>query len=945
MKISYSFGVMDLFHYGHLKALKLASINADLHVVGLLSDNASRAWLGEIVSSEQERRAVVESLSCVNFVMDQETLDPTDNLKKLHYIYPDATISVYRGDNITSAPARDFLHSIGGEIKNFDYYLKFSPTEILNVLNKRTEPQICRNSIISTKANTLLALQGMVKTASIEDILIVSVGELTNTPHSVFDKIHNHFFNKKIVVRSSSQGEDNFVSSNAGHYESILGVNPDNEQEVLDALYKVKNSYCKDGEVAPNEQILIQTQSDNIKYSGVVFTRDIQKNRPYYVINYDDSGLTDTVTGGDKATSSLWIASDISYDDIPKEWKSLFSTIKELERILSGMLLDIEFGVKKDNSIIIFQVRPLAASYKFGRDCNVNNYLVAKNKLKEQYKNFLQNESLQYFSDMAFWNPAEIIGDNPKTLDYSLYRDIITHRAWNQGLVPLGYRKVEHDLMFRFANKPYISLEYSFDSLVPSSLPNGIFNKLKDYYKNKFRTNPELHDKIEFDIVLSCFDFDLSDKLKKLVSEGFESSELSLIENSLKNMTENIIKKHKKFFDEDYLSLSNLEELRIATEKKLDNSTERTDPNFCLNCVSAIKTLVNGLVDLGTPQFARQARLAFIAKSLLITLLKRGYITTSVHDHFMSSISTIAEEFNNELSLYTEGKISLDSLKSKYGHLRAGTYDITSPRYDHTDFFENVKIANHNSTVSEETLCLSSNMLNQLKNGINLALKDNNINISSDDFLEFCQSSISQREYFKFIFTRTLSSIIEIIASIGEKLNFSRHDIAYFDITEILSLELYGTEERMSEFLNELFQIRKIHFQTNSQLILPNVILKESDFDFISISSEKPNFITSCSVSGSIVLLDSDGDKNNKTMLDGKIVVIEKADPGFDWIFTCNILGLVTKYGGVASHMAIRCAEFGIPAAIGCGTNIYNYVKNCEKITIDCKQGTLKSCN
>lgn len=300
MKISYSFGVMDLFHYGHLKALKQASDDADLHVVGLLSDKASKSWLGEIVSSEKERRAVIESLSCVNFVMDQETLDPTDNLRKLHYIYPEATITLYRGDNITSAPAREYLKSIGGNVKSIDYYVKLSPSEILKILNNRFSPQIRHSDIISTKANTLLALQGLVKTATIEDIVVVSVGELAVDPSSVVQRIQNQFAHKKIVVRSSSRGEDNFDTSNAGHYESILGVYADNEEEVFEALNSVKNSYCKDGNPDANEQILVQTQTDDIKYSGVIFTRDIQKNRPYYVINYDDSGLTDTVTGGVK---------------------------------------------------------------------------------------------------------------------------------------------------------------------------------------------------------------------------------------------------------------------------------------------------------------------------------------------------------------------------------------------------------------------------------------------------------------------------------------------------------------------------------------------------------------------------------------------------------------------------------------------------------------------
>ena len=56
-----------------------------------------------------------------------------------------------------------------------------------------------------------------------------------------------------------------------------------------------------------------------------------------------------------------------------------------------------------------------------------------------------------------------------------------------------------------------------------------------------------------------------------------------------------------------------------------------------------------------------------------------------------------------------------------------------------------------------------------------------------------------------------------------------------------------------------------------------------------------------------------------KKELENKIILIPNADPGFDWIFSHSISGLITIYGGSNSHMAIRSAEFGIPAAIGIG--------------------------
>ena len=74
----------------------------------------------------------------------------------------------------------------------------------------------------------------------------------------------------------------------------------------------------------------------------------------------------------------------------------------------------------------------------------------------------------------------------------------------------------------------------------------------------------------------------------------------------------------------------------------------------------------------------------------------------------------------------------------------------------------------------------------------------------------------------------------------------------------------------------------------------------------------------------------------------GRIVIIERADPGFDWIFTQNIAGLVTKFGGANSHMAIRCAELDLPAAIGCGEQIFDRLLRASAIELDCSKGIVE---
>ena len=95
-------------------------------------------------------------------------------------------------------------------------------------------------------------------------------------------------------------------------------------------------------------------------------------------------------------------------------------------------------------------------------------------------------------------------------------------------------------------------------------------------------------------------------------------------------------------------------------------------------------------------------------------------------------------------------------------------------------------------------------------------------------------------------------------------------------------------------------------------------------------------FITNLLVGGELINLDTI-DEEDYNVVSGSIVLLEKADPGYDWIFSKGIKGLITRFGGAASHMAIRCAEFGIPAAIGCGEIVFKDIKDKQIVDLNCK--------
>ena len=113
---------------------------------------------------------------------------------------------------------------------------------------------------------------------------------------------------------------------------------------------------------------------------------------------------------------------------------------------------------------------------------------------------------------------------------------------------------------------------------------------------------------------------------------------------------------------------------------------------------------------------------------------------------------------------------------------------------------------------------------------------------------------------------------------------------------------------------------------------IPPFIKSEKDFYCFEYNDAKINFITNNNIIGELKSLDTRVQDN----LDGKIILTPQADPGYDWVFGCNIAGLVTQYGGANSHMAIRAAELGLPAAIGIGSKLFNKLVKRNKIKLDC---------
>lgn len=70
-------------------------------------------------------------------------------------------------------------------------------------------------------------------------------------------------------------------------------------------------------------------------------------------------------------------------------------------------------------------------------------------------------------------------------------------------------------------------------------------------------------------------------------------------------------------------------------------------------------------------------------------MVVEGIIDEATYDEFLSSIVTVATDFADDSKRLSGGELSKADFLIKYGHLRPGTYDITTPRYDATnDYFK-----------------------------------------------------------------------------------------------------------------------------------------------------------------------------------------------------------------------------------------------------------------
>jgi len=765
----------------------------------------------------------------------------------------------------------------------------------------------------STKAKNLENLIGISREIHVLPILILNSDEWDRNSKNIIETVINKFGRKKLIVRSSKQEEDKEGSSRAGAYLSLQNINTSFD-EIYDAVNRVFYSYRK--EKAQNDQVFIQPMLENVACSGVLFTREMSNGAPYRVINYSDIS-TDVVTSGGKFLTNKFTQYRYIEESEHNQFSKLINASKILEKIFETDRLDIEFGINDLGKVFIFQVRPLIIPCLIDYcDKEIStNLLCLESRVDQWFKPHphLVGENT-ILGVMPDWNPAEIIGIRPRQLAMSLYKELVTDSIWAYQRSNYGYKNLRSfPLMLNILGLPYIDVRVSFNSFLPRKLSKSLGNKLVNYYIQRLVSSPSLHDKVEFEIVLSCYTFDIDLKIDELRNVGFSRVECAELTACLKNLTNEIITSNG-IVDED------LKKINILCSRFEDINKSK------LSDVEKIYWYLEDCKRYGTLPFAGLARAAFISAQILTSLVKISAITNEEREQFLRSISTVGTRISSDIKYESK-----EEFIKRYGHLRPGTYDINSKRYDEAadEYFK------WDSIKSGEKDYHKNFVMNEdLKSRVEEAVHSHGLNINAIGLFSFMRKSIEAREESKFLFTKNVSEALRLIEIIGEKYNISRDDLSYANVE--VFYKLYSSVGDVKSLLTKSIEHGKLAYETSKLIYLPAIIKSKSDIREFYSDIFLPNYITSKKAVGFIVLGEA---KNN---LREKIVFIECADPGYDWIFTHEIKGFVTAYGGANSHMAIRANELGIPAIVGAGELLFNQWKKFNYIEIDCENHLVK---
>lgn len=707
------------------------------------------------------------------------------------------------------------------------------------------------------------------------------------------------------AVRSDAIDEDLPGHSLAGHYRSELNVAPDELAEAIDRV-------LRDQRDCAAAAVLVQEQVTDYRWVAVASTHRIADGAPWYCIDLAN-GDPALVTAGRANGRQLAIerqAWQTGRADLGSLGAPLAAACEALLRMLNALEPAWPDGMECE-----LLVQDAATPALGVRLCLLQaRALPPRTRDRERTANFERTDFPRFdapdpipaiwgperaLSLMADWNPAELLGSHPRPLALDLFRHCIADGPWWRARAALGYRPAPSPdiaLLCEVDGRAFVDVRRSANSLLPADLPRPIGEALIASWIDRLRQQPGLHDKYEFELAHSATELAPERGEQVAAAAGLDRNATRLWQQHLADLTRGMLQDRC------------LVRWRHALRCWAGRATQQTPGGAAL--IDQLRCLRGA-----GRAFAALARLAFVAEAQLRSAERTNLLSADRALALRRAAGGMPELLRHLSNRQRE-------------QMRGGSFEISHPRWQpaeqtpgracHTPGFA--------PTQQEAT------RLNQALHA--MALSSSLAPYSAEHWVRFVTQSIFAREWGKFMLNQILGHTLSSIVSWGETLDLDVELLSFLHLAQIdTGMPAIARSHQGATALRQRAADNAAKYRSQQTRILAPLLTCPSQAFVADSQAALANFVGQHTVQAPLALLDHRPQAAER--LAGKIVAIRAADPGYDWIFQCGIAGLITAWGGANSHMAIRCTEYGLPAAIGCGEAVFDRLQPGQIVLLD----------
>ena len=197
--------------------------------------------------------------------------------------------------------------------------------------------------------------------------------------------------------------------------------------------------------------------------------------------------------------------------------------------------------------------------------------------------------------------------------------------------------------MLDLAGRPYIDVRLSLNSFLPDGLDDALAHRVVEGQIAHLGENPDLHDKIEFEIAVTCRDVAFADQARRLTEFGLTAAAAAALGDALGALTGRCLANHRDALGD---LLTSSRQLLAYGAAELPGDPLRRAGRLLEQTAAA-----------GTLPFSMLARHAFIGVSFLRAFVRRGVLDGADVDRFMRGIHTVAADVVAAMSAVNDGSL------------------------------------------------------------------------------------------------------------------------------------------------------------------------------------------------------------------------------------------------------------------------------------------------